>query len=99
MVVEELGRVLDSLCQVHRELGCAAGEGADTQFQSAPTPLFFCHQQEVADLGVGPVQGKLPPGHSALPAFSSGAALAPGRLGNCEDFSVGQGDSRVVRRL
>lgn len=61
--------------------------------------LFFCSQQEVADLGIGLVQGKFPARHGATPASPSRAALAPGRLGNCEDFSEGQSDSRMVRRM
>lgn len=93
MVVEELGRAA--------HVGFTENQGAwqaVIQPQSAPAPLFFCCQQNVADLGVGPVQGELPPGHAALPAFSSRDALAPGRLGNCENFSVGQGNGKRMRR-
>lgn len=68
------------------------------QPQSAPAALFFCCQQEAADLGVGPVQGELPAGHAAPPALSSHDAPAPSRLGNGEHFSVGQGNSKRIRR-
>lgn len=61
--------------------------------------LFSSCQQEVAEPGIGLVQGQVPAGDGATPAFPGSAALAAGRLGNCEHFSGGQRDSRVLRSL